>query len=201
MNCNVIQDLMVLYADNCCSEDSKAAVQEHIKSCQSCKRVFEEITEHVEIKRITSAPKAMPTRINDWKASILQSVLLFASFLILVFGIAREAATPVGSSNGLWALSVIVPTTGFMLSLANWYFVRLYPGRRAFANCSLLTAALFMCLGTVWAVLHYEGIFSVLLSGSAESSVLMGVGGVLYAALLAASRLLSDRYARMLGKE
>ena len=36
VSCNVIRDLLPLYAENLASEDSKALVEEHLKGCESC---------------------------------------------------------------------------------------------------------------------------------------------------------------------
>lgn len=200
MNCNVIQDLMVLYADDCCSEESKAIVEEHIKSCDKCKKAFEEMNAVEAV--VLEKPKAKAfTKIKSWKASVMQSVLLFVSFALIVFGVAREAATPSGNTNGLWAVAVIVPTTGFLLSLANWYFVRVYPSRKTFSNCSLLATVAFMVIGYIWAVLHYRNVSADLFNGSVMSTGLFITGIVLSIAFCAISKLLSDQYAKMIGKE
>ena len=200
MNCNVIQDLMVLYADDCCSEESKAIVEEHIKSCDKCKKAFEEMNAVEAV--VLEKPKAKAfTKIKSWKASVMQSVLLFVSFALLVFGVAREATTPSGNTNGLWAVAVIIPTTGFLLSLANWYFVRVYPSRKTFSNCSLLATVAFIVIGYIWAVLHYRNVSADLFNGSVMSTGLFTTGIVLSIAFCVISKLLSDQYAKMIGKE
>ncbi len=200
MNCNVIQDLMVLYADDCCSEESKAIVEEHIKSCDKCKKAFEEISSAPLMTEQKTKAKAF-SKINGWKASVLQSVLLFLSFALIIFGVAREAATPSGNANGLWAVAVIVPATGFLLSLANWYFVRVYPSRKVFSNCSLLAAVAFIVIGYVWAMIHYQNTLTNLFNGSVLSIGLLITGIVLSIAFCVISKLLSVQYAKMIGKE
>lgn len=200
MNCNVIQDLMVLYADDCCSEESKAIVEEHIKSCDKCKKAFEEITSAPLMTEQKTKAKAF-SKINGWKASVLQSVLLFVSFALIIFGVAREAATPSGNANGLWAVAVIVPATGFLLSLANWYFVRVYPSRKVFSNCSLLAAVAFIVIGYVWAMIHYQNTLTNLFNGSVLSTILLITGCVLGIAFCVISKFLSNQYAKMIGKE
>lgn len=37
MNCNIADDLLPLYVDNSCSPDSRAALEEHLKECPSCR--------------------------------------------------------------------------------------------------------------------------------------------------------------------
>ena len=202
MNCAVIQDLLILYADDCCGEESRALVEEHLKNCENCRKAYTEIRENAGIKpEAAKTPSTSFKRIQEWKASLLQSVLLFASFGLLTFGVAREAATADGETNGLWAIAVIIPVTAFLLSLANWYFVRLYPGKKTFSNCSLLVTVCFMAIGFLWAAIHYENALSNLFGGSPLSRLLLPLGCVLCLGLCLLSRLLSQSYANMLGKE
>ena len=193
---------MILCTDNCCSDDSKAIVEEHIKNCAVCKKAYEEMKAiPTPAKTAKKAANVQFTRINSWKASLLQSVLLFVSFALIIFGVAREAATPSGDANGLWAIAVIVPATGFMMSLANWYFLRVYPSRSRFSVCSLIATLVLILLGDVWAILHYKGMITNLLHSAVPSTTFWVVGCSLSIALCVISKLLSDRYAKLLGKE
>ena len=201
MNCNVIQDLMILYTDNCCSDESRAIVEEHIIGCTACKKVLEEMTAPMVTEKQTTESKPRFTKINSRKASVLQSVLLFVSFALIVFGVAREAASPSGDTNGLWAIAVIVPATGFMMSLANWYFIRVYRNRKTFSTCSLIASIFFILIGYIWAFIHYQGIISYLFNGSVLSAVLPVVGCVLSIIFCILAMLLSNVYAKMIGKE
>lgn len=36
-NCSIVDDLLPLYVENICSEDSKAALEEHLQECASCR--------------------------------------------------------------------------------------------------------------------------------------------------------------------
>lgn len=38
ITCDVIQDLLPLYADECCSEQSKKIVEEHLAACEECQK-------------------------------------------------------------------------------------------------------------------------------------------------------------------
>lgn len=200
MNCNVIQDLMILYTDDCCSEESKVLVEEHLKNCPACQKALADMNAELPQPPRISKVKEF-SRVNLWKASLLQSILLYVSFALLVFGVFRESTTPEGSANGLWAFALIVPVTGFLLSLANWYFLRLYPSRKGFSNASLLCTAVMILLGDLWAVLHYGHTLLNLFTGSVFSTGLLILGCVLGLALILASRLAADRYARLSGKE
>lgn len=214
MKCNVIKDLIPLYIDNCCSEESAKIVKEHLDNCQSCKELYESMRTPSDFAPVAAVPKKL-RKINDWKASILQSVLLFVSFAIITVGVSLEAATDSGLMNGYWAFSVVIPATGFMLSLANWYFVRLYKSRKAFSNCSLFVTLGICICAFIWASFHYGFSFSIfsyhelfesfsfdvfldLLEGLA---MIFGKGFAFTAILCVLSKLLSDKYAVMLGKE
>lgn len=39
--CGVIQDLLVLYEDNVCSEETKQIIEEHVKECEECREIYE----------------------------------------------------------------------------------------------------------------------------------------------------------------
>ena len=41
IQCEIIRDLIPLMEDDVCSEQSKAAVLEHIKKCEECRRIYE----------------------------------------------------------------------------------------------------------------------------------------------------------------
>ena len=37
LSCNIILDLLPLYYDQVCSDETKALVEEHLSSCESCR--------------------------------------------------------------------------------------------------------------------------------------------------------------------
>ncbi|MBQ8762837.1 MAG: zf-HC2 domain-containing protein [Clostridia bacterium] len=202
MDCNIIKDLIPLYIDDCCSSETSSEVEKHLSECKACKAVFGSMKSEITAET-TVCPKKNHSRINDWKASILQSALLFASFLLITFGVALEAETPSGFSNGIYAFNIVIPATGFMLSLANWYFVKLYPSRRFFSWCSCGLTLLITLGAAVWTIFHYEMMpsasdifhlirFSVYFYG-------YGIAASFIFAVL--SKVLSSVYAKMLGKE
>lgn len=187
MNCNVVKDLIPLYIDGCCSEESEKIVKEHIETCDACRKLFEDMRAPSDMIPVSEAPARL-NKINDWKASVLQSALLFLLFGMITTGVALEANTPSGPMNGVWALRLIIPATGFMLSLANWYFVRLYQSRKSFSNSSLLATLGITLCACLWAWVHYNLFFS-------------GIGMILAVAFCVLSKVLSNQYAKMLGKE
>lgn len=47
--CNIIKDILPLYAESMVSEDTRAFVDEHMKDCESCKAEFEKIKSEVPV--------------------------------------------------------------------------------------------------------------------------------------------------------
>lgn len=211
MNCNIVKDLIPLYIDGCCSEESERVVEEHLKDCSECKKLFEEMKEPTDIIVTSESPKAF-NKINDWKASVLQSVLLFVSFGLITIGVACESATAYDDlRNGLFAMNLVVPATGFLLSLANWYFVKVYKNRKTFSNSSsLITLGITAC-SYIWTVFHYDelgfvemfkGVDLVGFLDIMQGVVSLGGIGILLTVIFCVlSKVLSDKYAEMLGKE
>lgn len=210
MKCSIIRDLIPLYIDGCCSEESRQIVNEHIANCQQCRNLYDDMTAPAEVIEVSKAPNTF-RKLNDWKASILQSVLLFVSFGLITIGVAMEAK--IGSYdllNGHWAFNIVIPATGFLLSLANWYFVRVYKSRKIFSACSLfITIGLTLC-GYLWANHHYERNLLGLLAGENLAGIFhiirfemlfnwMGI--CLTVIFCTLSKTLSNQYAKMLGKE
>lgn len=189
MNCNIIADLLPLYLDHCCSEDSAALVREHINTCPACRSLLDSISRELE-QPVPTPPEIRPAQtVKLWHASLLQAALLFVSFALLTFGVAREAATPFGDGNGFWALCVIIPITGFLLAQSNWFFLRLYPSRKAFAIGSAVITLAFSLVTLGWGLWHY-GI-----------QALEPFGLILIPVLCLLAWIFAGIYARMLGKE
>lgn len=45
ISCGVIKDLLPLYAEGLCGQESKLLVEEHMKDCQACRKLYEEMSE------------------------------------------------------------------------------------------------------------------------------------------------------------
>ncbi len=197
MDCNVIKDLLPLYIDKCCSEESSALVREHLQDCPKCNEEYSVMLDSSGV--IPKVPEAKETsagliRIDSFKAYILQSVLMFVSFALITVGVALEAASDYNDiTNGLWAILIAVPSTGFMLSLANWYFLPFYKSRKQFSNASLLLTLVFILIALFLTAMHYEGISFYYIG-----FIICLVPTVVFCVI---SKTMSNVYAKKLGKE
>lgn len=94
VHCNIIQDLLPLYYDDICSEESKTLVEEHLEKCVTCRK---------ELKLMDGAYQNFHTHLNDediieaaataWKkgkkqsffrGSVVAAILILLLFLIFV---------------------------------------------------------------------------------------------------------------------
>ena len=49
MSCNVIRDILPSYIDGVCSEESAKCVEEHLKTCQDCKEIYEAMKSDMKV--------------------------------------------------------------------------------------------------------------------------------------------------------
>ena len=199
MDCSVIKDLIPLYIDDCCSLESARLVEEHINGCVDCCAALEAMRCSLEEQPLLEKP-VNTGRVQQWKASLLQSVLMLCSFLVITVGVALEAGVPYGLGNGFWAFSAVVPATGFMLSLTNWYFIRLYKSKMVFSRWSLLITVGVTLAAFIWTLWHY-GMLPLVAEGVNYYAFLLGPGAFATVFSVVFSFLFSKWYATMLGKE
>lgn len=84
--CNVIKDLLPLYADEVCSEDSREMVEEHIASCKDCKQELDDYCYNTGLPEITAdvAMKKFKKKLNK---NILKKIVIGVMVcLILILG-------------------------------------------------------------------------------------------------------------------
>ena len=84
-NCDMIKDLLPLYADDVCSEESRKAVEEHINSCPDCKAELEKLRKNVTVspQKDTEVLKRIKKRLRIEKLVVsLISVLAICGILL-----------------------------------------------------------------------------------------------------------------------
>lgn len=83
LDCYVVEDLLPLYLDEVCSEQTKALVAEHIENCETCKKLMEEgqtvQIPHIELQKpeVDNAVRKGFKKIRiRWMASVIAVFLL-----------------------------------------------------------------------------------------------------------------------------
>jgi hypothetical protein len=83
--CNVIRDLLPLYADEVCSEDSREMVEEHILTCQECKQELEDYCYNTGLPEVKAdvAMKKFKKKMNkkNLKKIVLSVIVCLAVIL------------------------------------------------------------------------------------------------------------------------
>ena len=79
--CSVIQDLLPLYCDRACSEESRALVNEHLNNCESCRTQLVKMQVEIDLPKETPDP-AKPLRgiRSEWlrikKTALIKGILI-----------------------------------------------------------------------------------------------------------------------------
>lgn len=104
--CDVIQDLLPLYLDGVCSEESKAAVAQHLSECPACKQTYEALCEAEtvvpepldaanEIQKAASF-QAVRKRLKHRQIGMVAAVFVMVGALLLVtVGVLKHTVRPV----------------------------------------------------------------------------------------------------------
>ena len=85
-NCDMIKDLLPLYADDVCSDESRKAIEEHIKECAECKGELDKLRRSVTVspKNDGEVLKRIKRRLRIEKLVVgLISVLAICGALII----------------------------------------------------------------------------------------------------------------------
>ena len=85
-SCEMIKDLLPLYHDGVCSSDSKAAIEEHIASCDECKTELESMADVLPAqttRRNLTEAEAVQKLAKRWKKGMWKSALKGVLFTIL----------------------------------------------------------------------------------------------------------------------
>ena len=89
ISCEIIRDLLPLYHDGVCSNDSKKLVEEHLAYCDSCKAELKAMDDKLPIndaKQNLNEAEAVKKLSRRWKKGMIKSLL--KGILITILAIA-----------------------------------------------------------------------------------------------------------------
>ena len=90
ISCEIIKDLLPLYLDGVCSNDSKALIEEHLAECDSCKAELQAMKEELFMNRKEQNLKeaeAVKSLSRRWKKGMMKSLLKGVLITILIIAI------------------------------------------------------------------------------------------------------------------
>ncbi len=92
--CKLIQDLLPLYYDGVCSDESRRIIEEHLSECDECSRIFEEIREAdsvsipaAPIREMQKADSLKKVKRKILRKQILIAAASLAAAVMIWFGI------------------------------------------------------------------------------------------------------------------
>lgn len=107
LNCDIIQDLIPSYVDEICSDASKLCVEEHLKNCDSCRKIAE-LCKRTAFSATAIENKQM-TMLKKWTRKMKQHNLY--SYLLLLFmigfGLYTFTGNPALSIRGYYILFAV----------------------------------------------------------------------------------------------
>lgn len=100
VNCEIVRDIIPLYIDDACSDESKTAIEEHIKNCSECKQMLELMNqEDYKIKLdITNENKKATEIVKKINNKIIRKQIIIAVVTAIIIG-------------GVWAYFNLIETT------------------------------------------------------------------------------------------
>lgn len=82
--CNIIRDLLPLYAENMVSSDTSDFVEEHLKGCEACRKEYERTKEPQPAQEISDAAPLLKLS-RKMKVKKIQTIALTTVFVIALF--------------------------------------------------------------------------------------------------------------------
>lgn len=80
ISCNIIKDLLPLYCDNMCSDDSRAVVEEHLKECEACGGELEKMRDNSDTAILRQEGNRI---IGKYRKNVVKKILFFLSCVLL----------------------------------------------------------------------------------------------------------------------
>ncbi len=85
MKCEMIQDLIPLFSEGLCSDESKKIVEEHTKTCEDCRKLLETIpTDTTPKSSVPDEGKAFRKVRKKMKRSLLHNIILSVALAAVV---------------------------------------------------------------------------------------------------------------------
>ncbi len=119
LSCEIVEDLLPLYLDEVCSDKSREAVEEHLKSCETCRKQIgsKELPNipQIEPKREEQVLKKSMVKIRQrWWLSIIAMIMILPVILLGSLAVHEKWGEGVAFSN----LRELWECRGFMKALS-----------------------------------------------------------------------------------
>lgn len=83
ISCNMAEDLLPLYLDGTCSQDSRAALEAHLEECERCREILRRMQSPVPVPEPQDRKQEVLTYAKKVKKHRLRNVLLFLCVILV----------------------------------------------------------------------------------------------------------------------
>ncbi len=158
MKCEIVRDLLPLYIDKVCSNETEEAVKTHLETCKACRTIHEDMARDMASRAETKAvpnEKVIYMGIRQKIGNMLLCAILFVAMVGLAFGVFAEIGEH-GWPQGMFAIGFFVPCAAFLLSMVNIILLGEYSSRLRFCWASGLLTAILCILGDLLILVYYS---------------------------------------------
>ena len=93
-SCGIIKDLLPLYVDQVCSDESKELINEHLPECKECKSYMDSLRESQAVEAVAYDEETERRKVKmmlEMKKKLLFRNILVAAFTVLILGAAATS--------------------------------------------------------------------------------------------------------------
>ena len=90
-SCGIIKDLLPLYVDHVCSDESKELIDQHLLECEKCKAYMDSLRESQAVEAVAYDEEKERRKVKmmlGMKKKIVSRNILVAVFTVLILGVA-----------------------------------------------------------------------------------------------------------------
>lgn len=136
--CDTIKDLLPLYHDEACSEETRTAIEAHLDECPECRKYLEEISSALEIQSEVQAQAAEKNFLKSVKKKIFRKNVIIALVAVILGGgitvggylYLHDYETPMWWGEGLASVSLEDDNTLYLnFGDKDYYGTYIYPLR------------------------------------------------------------------------
>lgn len=165
LNCNVIQDLLPLYVDQVCSNESRELVEKHLAGCRDCSALLQQmLSTEIETNLRSETESVIRRQARFFKrksavaGAVIAGIFMIPILVCLIVNLASGAALD-------WFFIVLAS----LITAASLIIVPLMvPENKLLWTFGTFTASLLLLLGVICIYVHGDWFFIV------SSSVLLG---------------------------
>lgn len=148
LNCNVIQDLLPLYVDQVCSEESKELIDEHLMECKECSKLLYQMgSSEIETDLKSEAEDVIQHQAKFFKRKYAVIGVIMAVFFMCPLLISIIINLLQGPEGLEWTFIGF----GILLMAVTLFAIPfILPKSKTFWSVVIFIGCLFLLMGIIW---------------------------------------------------